>query len=302
MGHLRIVYRGNFQPGEPDPWSTETEVALALEDLGHTVLRCQESERSWEETVAMCHGADVFLWTRTGSMDVWPHAHEAVAELNRSLRTVGLHLDRWWGLSREHQITESAFFRLSEVWTADGDHDDDWRRAGVNHRWLRPAVGVRHCWMAPVRVEVPVVFVGSWRNYHAEWREQRRRLVAQVVRLGGEVVSGGCRNACLNHLFSRSAAVAGDCCLADRSRRYWSDRVTETAGRGGVLVHRFVEGVAEILPEGTHAFYWHDLDELAAVVRWVVAHETEAARVRERAMATIRAEHTWQVRMREVLA
>lgn len=246
----RIAYIGNFQP----PHSTENHVAETLRRMGHDVLPLQEDSRpTWDPTPT---DVDLVMWTRTGSLT--PPAAVATAMLERcrqaGVPTVGFHLDRWWGLSRESLVYESPFFQCDLVCTADGGHDEDWRGAGVEHLWLPPAVAEFECgWgRRDPRMASEVAFVGSWDGYHAEW-PWRRRLVRLVSsrygnqrfrcwpERGGEAIRGER----LRNLYASATVVVGDSCLAGDATRYWSDRIPETLGRGGLLIHPEVHGLAD---------------------------------------------------------
>ncbi|GIV00851.1 MAG: hypothetical protein KatS3mg014_2539 [Actinomycetota bacterium] len=294
---MRIAYRGNFQPGVNDPWSTETEIALALADLGHDVLRCQEDAVDWERQLAVARSCDLFIWTRTASLDVHPGAREALATM--PCPSVGLHLDRWWSLDREDAIRTEPYFACTVMATADGDAP--WESFGIRHVWFPPAVGARHCWLAPRSVSTPALFVGSWRRYHRQWIEERRRLVREVSRLGGEVIEGGCRNACLNHAVARAEVTFGDSCQASSSKRYFSDRPFEMVGRGALLAQRRVEALTEMLEPGVHCLYWEDVAEVAGVLDWVRRNPEKAERIRLAGFEHVRRHHTYQRRLEGLL-
>ena len=144
---LTVAYLGNYSA----PHSTENHVKQAFERNGHTVIPLQENTpEPWTEPV----DADLVLWTRTGwdwseacgwtQEQAWSNQHDFLDRMrDQGTPTVGFHLDRWWGLDREHQIFDEPFFRCDLMCTADGGHDDQWQLAGINHVWMPPGVSWR---------------------------------------------------------------------------------------------------------------------------------------------------------------
>lgn len=311
---LTIAYRGNFQPDLPagvTPWSTEHHVAGSAEELGHRVVRIQENEVGWHDTLAMAAGADLFLWTSTyGYAAAWPRdeAFDALSMLHRQMPTAGIHLDLWFGLDRARQVTEEPYFQgLDWLFTADGDHDDDFAAAGVQHRWSPPAVYGPECVPGTPRAQYrsDVAFVGNWRGgYHDEWwphrmamLEQLRRVYRQRVRFWprGRAVRGEA----LNDLCASVKVTVGDSCFADRSRRYFSDRPFEAVGRGAFLVMPWIEGLAELLVDGEHCRYFPHGDhrEMRRVIDHYLTHDVERERIRRAGQAHVRENHTYAHRL-----
>lgn len=314
---LTVAYIGNFEPAH----STENEVRKALESLGHDVRRLQENRAETWTDPDLDH-ADLMLWTRTG-WD-WPHATgwswEEAVERQRSLLatcrargipTVGYHLDRWWGLDREGQVRTEPFFGVDLLCTADGGHDDEWRQAGVNHVWMPPGVSEAECepGTPTYKLRSDVAFVGSWRpGYHAEWTH-RPELVTFLQRAyrgrcrfwGGP--GRGMRGQALRDLYASTKVNVGDSCLVGGASRYWSDRIPETLGRGGFLLHPHVEGIEDHFTDGEHLRLWPlgDWGELRRMIDHYVAHDDERRRIAEQGRAHVLAHHTYTVRMRQLL-
>lgn len=314
---ITVAYRGNFQPGLPEgvePWSTEHHVARSLEELGHRVIRVQENEASWDDTWLMARGADVFMWTSTYGYALQWTRESALAGLQRlgeRIPTVGFHLDLWFGLAREHQVRDEPFFRCRWVFTADGDHDDEFRAVGVNHVWSPPAVFGPECYPGTPRRPFigDIAFVGNWRGgYHDEWWFKRRALHDWLRRTyRGRVhfwpTREAIRGQALNDLYASVKIVIGDSCFADRSRRYFSDRAFETVGRGGFLVTPYIEGMTELLKDGEHCAYFpfDDRAELRRVIDHYLVHDDERERIRRDGQVHVRENHTYAHRMQRIL-
>lgn len=315
---LTVVQVGNFSR----PWCSEVHFAGSLRLLGHRVVQLQEDEMDWSTLVATVEveGAQVVMWTRT-----WPAEMSVVApvlaELEaRGIPTVAVHLDRWHGLDREHQVRDQPFFRCSLVVTPNDD--PRWAEDGVNHLWLPPGVYGPECEPVqpnPRRWPFDVVFVGSHPYPHPEWAKYRSNLLSAFQRAFryrfGILPRRGVpiRGRDLQELYATVPVILGDSCLSGDSYQFWSDRVPETLGRGGLLIHPFVQG--GIGPE-TDDWYTADVggeeDDLMGYVlgdfaeavdhaRWAVAHPEEVADVRANGRATVLGRDTYSHRMATVL-
>ena len=328
---------GNFGP----PYSTENDLKHALEEIGCAVVAWQENDPATFTRLAdpaTWRGArpDFVLWTRTG-WD-WRQAGWSKAEADaRQLRfllearsagvpVVGYHLDRWWGLARQHQVLEEPFFRADHVITADGHgpHGAEFSNAGVHHGWLPPAVSSRWVGVGTPRPELtsPIAFVGSWREYHPEWGH-RFQLVQHLADRWGDKVAfwpkigeEAIRGLRLQDLYASTRVVIGDSCLAPDVHggpmtNYCSDRIPETLGRGGFLLHPQVPGITSP-HDGRQEFedcpalctwelnHWSDLDVLIGEALDMTDAE-RTARI-DQTVTAIREHHTYTERMRWVIA
>jgi len=247
-------------------WSTEWEYSDAWSRNGHLVYGYLEQDPArWDDLI--CDIADdqfdVVQWTstrdfrdRAGAARQW----ELAAACRRTgTPLIGVHLDRWEGLEREHLVHADPYFRAVDVmFTADGDADELWEREGVNHRWLLPAVNERYCYLAepdPAKYDCDVVFVGGWDNYgHKAWRHRGEMIEHLVKWYGNRFLALPRRGQPrivgdeLNVIYATAKVVVGDSCLVPHSsgrpkRSYSSDRIPESLARGGVLVHPIVDGI-----------------------------------------------------------
>jgi hypothetical protein len=308
---LTVAYRGNFQPGVSHPWSTETHVAAALEGLGHRVVRLQENQTSWADCERAGWAADVFLWQRTWDIDP-EGGHRTLAALDSAgVPTVSFHLDLYVGLDRERGLLHDPFWRCQFVFTADGGHDDVFARLGINHRWLPPAIAEEECAPAaaePGRFPHRVVFVGSHPYPHPEWRPYRHRMISMLQRrYRGQFKvwpeRGAIRGRDLATLYASADVVVGDSCLAGQVPRYWSDRIPETLGRGGFLIHPEVPGMDDWYVHGRDLVTYPvgDWDALCKQIDYFLTRPAERAAVAARGRAKVLARDTYRHRMTSVL-
>jgi FkbM family methyltransferase len=241
----------------------------SLRQLGHEVHYLQEDELDWSTVPALVErlGIQLLLWTRT-----WSAEMAVVLPVLDELRKLGVpsvspHLDRWFGLNREHQVDDQPFFRTDLV--VSPDDSPRWAEHGVNHLWLPPGVYGPECEPVPPnprRWPFDVVFVGSHPYPHPEWSDYRTNLLSAFRKAFGrrfailprERRGAPIRGRDLQELYATVPVVLGDTCLAGESFQYTSDRIPETLGRGGLLIHPAVKGMV-----GTEKGDWymggHDL-------------------------------------------
>ena len=309
---MKVAYIGNFEPEH----STENHVRAAWESQGHTIIRVQEGEQdAWEKLLDNIHAVDMILWTRTadlaakvGHRTQW---RMLAAAQQVGIPTVGFHLDRWWGLSREATVWEEPFFRCQYVITADGGHQAEFESVGVNHIWLPPAVSLPETELGkPVpEFQGQIAFVGSWRpGYHAEWTH-RPELIQWLrdnypqTKFWPRPNQPGIRGEDLRNLYASTDIVIGDSCLVGGARRYWSDRIPETVGRGGFLIHPYVEGLEEHYNVGDHLWTWNvgDWEGLRDQIETALSSPDGRALTQERGRAHVRENHTYERRVSQIV-
>lgn len=334
---LKVFQIGNLGP----PHSTENHLRDALISRGHFVVSIQESNRDlWRilGSGAWNHFGgrpDMIVWTRTG----WPWGSggefgseppEAVhADQIRMLQAaddagvpvVGYHLDIWWGLARETEIETEPFFRVPLLVTADGGHDDRWLEAGVNHVWFPPGVSAREAQPGTrdERFVSPLAFVGSWQGgYHSE-HEHRHQLVRFLkanfrdrCEFYPKLNHPAVRGVALRDLYASVDLVIGDSAFAGSGPgRYCSDRIPETLGRHGFLLHPRVTGVTDgsswngspLWAEGESLLCWDvgDWEALGARIEWGLSSPSERQEIVETGARITREHHTYDRRVDQMV-
>lgn len=282
---MRIAFLGNFSQNH----CTEVDYKKTFEDLGHTVVPLQEGQATGAECIAAGVASDLFCWVNThgwstpGSIPM-----EEVLSIFRARKILsfGMHLDRYWGLElgdgREGRIGKTAWWKMDHIFTADGGNDEKFKARGVNHHWLPPAILKASCYIGHVREEkkCDVAWVGA-KGYHPEY-PFREQLVTWLekeasrrwkVRIWGPEPYGGVRGSALNDIYASAKIVVGDSCFAG-APRYWSDRIPETQGRRGFLLHPFSVGMK--MPLKTYEA--RNLDSLAATIEYWLKPEMDEHR------------------------
>lgn len=279
--HGTLAYRGNYQV----PWCTEQHLAASFEAIGWEVIRLQEHDAhdlngepvpaaKPSEILAAAEEADVFLSTRTWS---WPaltaeqwSAIASVCERHGTI-TAAFHLDLLWGIGREHLVRTDPMFRADFVFTADGGHQAEFAEAGVNHIWLQPGVFHEDCHPGEFnpRWDCDVAFVGSVEGYHPEHSHRRSLDAFLRQRYGRRYLRVGngrptVRGDDLNDLYRSAKVVVGDSLALDQADAlYWSDRIPETVGRGGLLFHPRIDSALGAYVDTVRWWEWGDFAGLA---------------------------------------
>lgn len=309
---MKIAFIGNFEP----PNSTENDLAWSLNQLGHQVFTMQENIWNSDDILEACRTHEIKMliyvhthgWLTPGSITL----DELWAELDQlKIPTVSFHLDYWFGLERQTDVGSHPFWRTKYVFTADGGSNQWYRDQGINHFWLPPAVVERDCYWAQTRdhFQHDIIFVGS-KAYHPEW-PYRPRLINwlhdtygdRFVHYGNDGVRA-IRGHELNELYRSTRVVVGDSLNINFDHEdYWSDRVPETIGRGGFLIHPRVKGMEKFYEDKKHLVYYdfNDFDQLKAHIDYYVDDYYEREKIRLEGQRHVKGNHTYTDRMQTLL-
>lgn len=304
--------------------STGNHLCRALEANGHTVTRINERPEMWvdgrQRWGRRGRRHDFVIWNSTPGYAP-PETYDNQLYFLQACKdagtpVVGYHLDLFWGLpERERWVYERPFFRSDLVITADGGHDERWEAAGVNHVWFPPAVLAAECVPGTFREEyaADVAFVGSWVPgvYHrrSKHRQQLIRWLEAIglrrditVKFWPEEGQPAIRGADLRDLYASTKVVVGDSCMVPHLKNYWSDRVPETTGRGGLLVHPEVDGLLDqhfhVFRAGWQTGNWEELD---AMIGRLLDDPDRAWALREQQQSETLARHTYEIRMNQLV-
>lgn len=297
-----IALLGNFDP----PHSTENDLLWTLSDMGYRVLGFQENRDRTEEILEGCQNAALFIWIHTHS---WTTPGQIsldemlVRMRSRGIKTASFHLDRYVGLDkldgRETRVGTHPFWRTDTIFTADGGNQEFFKARGINHVWLPPGVVKRDCYIGEPQADlaIDVGFVGA-EGYHPEY-PFRGELINFLRSVYGDRfrIFTGYRGERLNNLYASIKVTVGDSCFGGADY-YWSDRVPETLGRGGFLIHPACRGMN--IP-GLVTFTPGDLFELQDKIDFALEQEWVRKNSREIAMSWVVARETYHNRLRRLL-
>lgn len=312
MRNLRIAYVGNFTQSH----CTEVHLAATLEDMGHEVIRIQENDPQPDWLEQSC-AADLFLFTRTwGNLLTLDHLHKIEAN---AAPTASYHLDLYVGLKRERGLDNDPFWRTQFVFTPDGAESSAsvFEAKGINHHYMKPGVYRDECYMGAARPDQmkDVLFVGGGEptgglQYgHPEWSYRGQLLAFLRDNYGDRFHKFGhpqetIRNDRLNQLYADAKVVVGDSlCLNFDHPHYWSDRVYETLGRGGFIIHPYIKGMEEEFTDGeTIVFYtFNDWDGLKKKIDYYLENHAEREAIRLRGHQFVKENCTYHQRLQQML-
>lgn len=301
---MRIAYVGNFTQRH----CTEVHIAATLRDMGHDVTEIQENGEFDQLLVDMVIGHDLFLFTRTWNSLVTLEDLRQLKELG--IKTASYHLDLYVGLKREEGLDHDPFWRTEYVFSPDGDprSAEVFKRKGINHFYMRPGVYKKECYIhePSIKNKLDVVFVGGGTQYgHKEWpyRAQLVKFLESTYReryhkFGWPEKT--VRNEQLNMLYADSKVVIGDSvCIGFNHENYWSDRVFETTGRGGFIIHPYIKGLEECFIEGKEIVFYDfgNFNQLREKIDWYLGHDEEREAIRLAGHERTKRDHTYHNRL-----
>lgn len=302
---MNIGYIGNFKAR----YSTENDRAWAFNKLGHQVFAFPEDEISAADVVytAIKENLDLFVYSHTHGWEI-----KGLEDCFKMLRTAGIpiisvHLDRWAWLEREKDVGVEATWKVDHMFMADGSPEavELYDKHNLNWTYLQPGVDERGCYMSapdPVAFPHEIVFVGS-QDYHKEYpfRGQLIDFLHQTYGLrfghygGGGL--GSIRGHELNRLYATAKIVVGDSCFGGRPH-YWSDRVTETMGRGGFLLHPVVK---DLPPKIMGNYEAGNLTDLKAKIDMYLKYENDRKAIQKAGHEYVKQHATYTNRAQEIL-
>lgn len=307
---VRIAYVGGFT----QTWYTEAHVADAFERLGHEVLRIEASTLTWRQLAdgIATTNVDALMASARPLKDECPDDVAVAQELTKRLPTMSYHLDVYRGLAREWDIGQAPWWHMACVFTADGGTPPwYWETRGVSgHHYMPAAVPANECYLADPddRYRARIAFVGA-RRYHPEW-QYRGELIRWLERTypqefrcfptNGRRIHGDE----LNRLYSSVDVVVGDSFAPHHAHDfYWSDRVYQTLGRGGFLIHPAIGGFSSHFEDGVHlrTYTYGDYIHLRKLIDHYLANEDERRVIAERGHRHVKALHTYDQRAAAML-
>lgn len=309
---MKMVFLGNFSVD----YSSENHHKLTLESLGHEVIALQEGRVNSNQVLEACKDAQLFIWVHTHG---WQTEGDMVAVLKElTIPTMTYHLDLWFGIERQKDLEQDEFYKhIGHFFTVD-KLMADWfnENTEVKGHYLPAGVFDQEC--KEVVGSDPkgnfasndVIFVGS-KGYHPEW-QWRPQLIDwlkqtygdKFTHVGGDGQTGTIRGALLNETYQTSKIAVGDSlCINFDYPHYWSDRVYETLGRGGFMIHPFIEGMQEHFEDGKHLvfFKFGDFDDLKSKIDYYLEHDDEREAIRKAGHEHVKANHTYKNRWQSIL-
>lgn len=299
---MKIVYIGDFRK----PYDTERYVAHAFKELGHEVQCYQEDRLNIDDPQEIVNeiktmGAELVLFSK-GS----PRGN--AKQLIESLKAAGIKTATWlfdlyFGLPNfraERLKKRLPPYNVEFIFSTDGGHQKEFEEIGVKHLLLRQGIHEPEAIMYDRPKTQDIVFVGNDAyQTRANMLEMLHSHYGKRFKWRGKP-GDTIRNLPLNELYASTKIVVGD---SQPSPRYWSNRIYETLGRGGFLLHPYVEGLEEEFEIGKHlvTYKYGDLDDLFAKIDYYLEHEEEREAIRKAGFEHVKANYTYKHRCQKLL-
>ena len=306
----KITFLGNFRVD----YTTETHHANSLESLGYQVIRLQETEATSGQIFREALTSDLFVWVHTHKWQTPGRfgMDQVLLELkDAGVPTMTYHLDLWLGLNRQKDLHRDPVYQhIQHFFTVDSRMADYFnKKTQVTGHYLPAGVYDKECTYKPAELTHDVIFVGS-KTYHTEWPYRPRliKFLEQTYRdkfkLYGRDGIKTVRGQELNDLYASTKVVVGDTlCPEFKYPDYWSDRIYETLGRGGFLIHPYIPGLEREFEDKKHVvFYqyknWEQLEEL---INYYLENDKEREAIRKAGHELVKKKYTYKNRWQHIL-
>lgn len=299
---MRIAYIGSFQR-----LYDEEGIAQALESLGHIVDRYEEVSFTRSDIAYIVDDdfrANLVLFAKLKIPTVLGNALVDSCK-KEGIKTVCYMPDLFFGLSRQECIRQKyPIFRADLVCSPDGGHDEQWEEYGINHKLLRQGIPKSEIHDGS-HSDLPydVAFVGSHNPEFKYRTELMRRLSEQYksrFHWVGRNYSKECRGSDLNDLYASVKIVVGDSVY---SPHYWSNRIYETLGRGGFLIHPHIPGLDQEFEYYKHfiPYDYGDFDGLFVKIEHYLKHPEEREEIRKAGQKHVKENYTLTHRAKQLI-
>lgn len=307
----QIVFLGNFNVD----YSSESHHAKTLEKMGHKVIRLQEGVATSEDILSQARKSDLFVWVHTHGWNT--PGRIKMDNVLKQLKIAGIptmtyHLDLWFGLKRQKDLSKDPVYKdIQHFFTVDSKMAE-WfnRKTQVKGHYLPAGVYEKEAYYKPSKkFEHEVIFVGS-KKYHAEWK-YRTQLIdwlettyTKRFELWGKDGKGVVRGKNLNQLYSSTKIVVGDTlCPNFNYPNYWSDRVYETLGRGGFIIHPYVSGMEKEFTDREHLVFYEykNFKQLKELIDYYLEHDDERESIRLAGHELVKNNYTYKNRWEHIL-
>jgi hypothetical protein len=299
--------------------------------MGHEVYSLQENQVTAEQVKDIALKCDMLFWVHTHGWGI-EGTKEVLAIIKKAgIPTVGYHLDLWLGIEREKDLENDPYWNIDYFFSVDRlmvDYLNE--RENMPQAFFLPAgVFKDETFMLPSvnQFKHDIVFTGS-RNYHREW-PYRSQLISWLENTYGDRFKHydhshipKMRGARLNELYGQTKVVIGDTlCKNFDYPWYLSDRLFEVTGRGGFMIHPYIEGIETMFntqnytfndlnvehhPVDTHkaeiiTYPFGDFEKLKYLIDYYVQNDEEREAIRFRGHHRTKADHTYTNRLTEIL-
>lgn len=276
----------------------EEYIARSFEAIGCNVQRVEEGRLTSDILNSIEHfNPDFVLFTKLAVAEP-----KVVLDGLKQLGypTVSWLFDLYFNYAREYRVKTAACFKADLVVSTDGGHDYRWKELGIDHICIRQGIYKEECYLDKGIKTKDVVFVGSDNPMNKERTDALKFIQKNYKGFEwiGKNDTNEIRGTDLNKLYAQTKIVVGDSVY---SPFYWSNRVVETLGRGGFLIHQDVEGLKEEYPHLV-TYKRGDLNGLKAKIDYYLEHDEEREEIVKKNFELVKERYTMDKKCAELLS
>ena len=312
----RILYVGNFVADDPVLGTCPNAewISKTFESLGHTVTRMDEKKCTPQQVIDESKRGHDFMLVEEGRLrgDFLPgDGGDILMGLFQIVRDeVDIPIMSWLTnlfysiMRREIQIRTNPIFKSDIVFSTDGGHEEEFKRDRVNHRCLRQGIFEPEAYMAEpdYPTEAEVGFVGAIYDDIYPYRGELVRWLKHAYGDNFEQfgTKGEVRYDALNRLCAKLKLIVGDSVW---SPYYWSNRVYEIIGRGGVLIMPKIPGLNDEFEPYKHYIPYNkgNFAQLKEIIDYYLTHDEEREKIRKAGFEHCKKYHTYKIRCAELI-
>jgi hypothetical protein len=228
-----------------------------------------------------------------------------------SIPSMTYHLDLWFGLQREKDLESFPVYKMIDHFFTVDKKMADWfnNNTAVKGHYIPAGVFGPECMIRDVTKKHDVIFVGS-SKYHPEWPYRSKLINWLDVTYGNRFEhygNGGVkyvRGLDLNKLYWSTKVVVGDTlCIDFKYPDYWSDRIYETLGRGGFLIHPYIKGLENEFKDKEHVVFYEygNFKQLQELIDYYIEHDDEREQIRLAGHKLVKSKYTYKHRWQHIL-
>lgn len=291
---MKIAFVGKFSKLHDEEY-----IARSFEMLGHDVIRIEHClSQDLIRRKILLQQPDMLLFTK---WEYGPIIRDAIQKGRKwGIKTVCWLFDLYIGYEREYRIKTASYFKADYVFTTDGGHAKGWESCNINHRCVRQGIYEKECVLLPRKEsEGKIVFIGSENPFYPERTKIMLSLKGDYPGFLwiGRINTDAVRGMDLNRIFAEASIVVGDSVC---SPHYWSNRVVETLGRGGFLIHRDVPGIKEEYPD--LVTYDGTYEDLKKKIDYFLSHKEEREEIIKKNFHLVKSRYTMEKKCNELLS
>lgn len=281
--------------------------------MGHDVVRLQETTVSTSEVLQQALKSDGLIWVHSHGFVNQGRPMSEVLEIlkQNNIPTIAYHLDLYMGLERWSEYENSDYMKVQHFFTVD-KLMADWFNENTQTKghYLQAGVFEQECVIETPhpKTDNKIIFVGS-KGYHPEW-QYRPQLIDWLrsnyndfVHVSGDGDTGTIRGLELNRVYANSIAIGDSLCLNFDYPYYWSDRVYESLGRGGFIIHPYIKGMEQHFEDKKHLVFYefNNFEQLRYLIEYYKYNVDEREAIRKAGHEHVKANHTYTTRWQTIL-